>query len=101
MPFVPGLEWKIVFGNFALYVAIYILSGGALGFGDVRLSFLIGMYFGYAQLAVSELLLFNFLSWATASVCIGISRKMEKSNIVDSIPFAPYLFIGPSVALLI
>lgn len=101
MPFVSGLEWKNVFGNFALYVAIYILSGGALGFGDVRLSLLIGMYFGYAQLTVSELLQLNFLSWATASVCIGISRKMGKSKIVDSIPFAPFLFIGPSVALLI
>lgn len=100
LPFVAFENLDIAAANTGLYLAIYIFSRGALGFGDVRLSTLIGMYFGYCQLKLSELFELNFLTWITASVYIAVMKKFKSSMLATSIPFAPFLFIGPAVALL-
>lgn len=86
--------------NTGLYLAIYFLSKGALGFGDVRLSFLLGLYFGYAQLKAPELIEANFYSWGSASIYVALTLIFKGSVPKISIPFAPFLFIGPAITLL-
>lgn len=76
-------------------LAVYLLSRGGMGAGDVKLGAVIGMFLG-GEFTLLALFL-GFLSGALAGVIlIFAGRKGRK----DTIPFAPFLAFGSIVSSL-
>lgn len=100
--FTPWISFEVlavgVF-NLTLYLLLFAFSWGQIGFGDVRLSFLIGLYLGVQEIRFSETLLVNFISWCLASAFVLWGRLRKSSS--DSVPFAPFMFISVMAATLI
>lgn len=86
--------------NLMFYLAIFLISRGAIGFGDVRLSLLIGLYLGQAKLGSDYLFTANFLSWLLAGLAIFLQRFLVKSPYSNRIAFAPFLFLGAALGVL-
>lgn len=79
-------------------LVIHLISPRGMGFGDVRLAAVIGVYTGWISLM--HVLLAIFLGFASASV-VGIAllatrRKGRK----DPVPFGPFLALGAVAAVL-
>lgn len=83
---------------FGLFLLIHLLSPGGMGFGDVRLSGVIGMFLGW--LSVPHVLLGLFLAFLLASA-IGVGLIAVKLRTrKDHIPFGPFLALGAILAVL-
>ena len=84
---------------FALFLLIHLVSPGGMGFGDVRLAGLLGVFLGW--LTLPHVLLGLFLGFLLASVVgVGLivaSRRSRK----DAIPFGPFLALGAVLAVLV
>lgn len=92
----PSLVNHIVWGfiNFALFLSVYLLTKGhGMGFGDVKLAFVIGMLLGYPQSIVWFLL--SFLLGAVVGVLLLVLRI---AKIGEPVPFGPFLIIGAVIA---
>ena len=73
--------------NFLIYLLIYFLTGRKLGFGDVKLSFILGLVF---QSFLSLIYAIN-LSWAMGGVWALLSKQRK-------IAFAPWMLSGACLA---
>lgn len=80
--------------NALLYCALFYLSGQSLGFGDVRLAGLIGLYMGGLDGKVDDLFMMNCLTWVTAGSWVGIRSLQQRKMLSDRIAFAPFMFLG-------
>lgn len=82
---------------FGLFFVIHLVSPRGMGFGDVRLSGIIGMFLGW--LGVPEVLLGLFLAFLLASVVgvglIAVKLRTRK----DHVPFGPFLALGAMLVL--
>jgi leader peptidase (prepilin peptidase) / N-methyltransferase len=77
---------------FAVFFAIHIASPRGMGFGDVRLSFLLGMYLGWLGWGdVAGGLFAGFLYGAVVGVVL-IAVKIRGRK--QQIPFGPFLAAG-------
>ncbi|MGQ0744402.1 MAG: prepilin peptidase [Acidimicrobiales bacterium] len=78
-------------------LVIHLISPGGMGFGDVRLSFILGLFLGWNGLA--EVLIGLFLGFLLGAVIgmalIGLKLKTRK----DHIPFGPFLAAGAALAV--
>ena len=84
--FLPNLITGIVL--FLIFLAIYTLtSGRAMGFGDVKLAFILGFYLGFPQIIIGIYL--AFLTGAAASVILILLGKKRLRG--DTMPFGPFL----------
>jgi prepilin signal peptidase PulO-like enzyme (type II secretory pathway) len=72
---------------------IIITRGRGMGWGDVKLAFLIGIINGYPHNIVAIFL--GFLSGALYSVVMVL---MKKKTVKDTVPFGPFLILGSIVA---
>lgn len=83
--------------GFAVMLVIHIINPAGLGFGDVRLSGLLGAALGWLSLGRVVLGLFlGFLAAALAGLgLMALGRKQGK----DSLPFGPFLIVGALVAI--
>lgn len=72
----------------------YVISRHEIGMGDVKLFMVTGMYLG---LSLNYLLLLTSLILSAVYGCIKVVKKDLKSK--DSIPFAPFVFMGAMVIL--
>ena len=93
-----GYMWDAVQGamaSVAIMLLIYWVSRGGMGFGDVKLAFVLGVWLGLEQSLLCLLLAFIFGGVVGVSLLLtGIkSRK-------DAIPFGPYLCVSGWVSLL-
>jgi leader peptidase (prepilin peptidase)/N-methyltransferase len=82
---------------FGLLFALALVARGGLGFGDVKLAILLGMfltYRGWDILLVGGFLAF-FLGGAVSLLLLAFRIKGRK----DAIPFGPYLVVGAYLAL--
>jgi leader peptidase (prepilin peptidase)/N-methyltransferase len=83
---------------FALMFAVHVASPRGMGFGDVRLSFLLGLGLGY--LGWGEVALGFFLGFLAGSVVgiglVATGRRTRKQHV----PFGPFLAVGTVAALL-
>jgi len=80
----------------ALFV-IHLISPGGMGFGDVRLAFVLGLFLGWLGLAKVLIGLFlGFLLGATIGVVL-IALKLRTRK--DHIPFGPFLAAGATLAV--
>jgi leader peptidase (prepilin peptidase)/N-methyltransferase len=93
----PGvLAGAIAFVAFAL---LHIVSPRSMGFGDVKLAFVLGLFLGY--LGWGELVLGLFLGFLYGAV-IGIGLIVTKLRTRrDHVPFGPFLAAGTMTAVLV
>jgi leader peptidase (prepilin peptidase)/N-methyltransferase len=78
----------------AFFLVLYLVTKGkGLGFGDVKLSFLLGLFLGYPQILVAVFL--AFLTGAFVAVILVISGK---KHFGQTVPFGPFLILGTVVA---
>jgi leader peptidase (prepilin peptidase) / N-methyltransferase len=86
-------------GAFAALLVIHLISPRGMGFGDVRLSGVIGMNLGWISLGHVPLGLFlGFLSATLVSLPLLLLRRKGRK---DPVPFGPFLAFGALVAVLV
>jgi len=87
-----GLSGFLIGG--VLMLLIYILGRGGMGFGDVKLSAVLGFYLGAAG-AVLAVFLASLLAAVVGIVLILSGRKTRR----DAIPFAPFISAAGVIVL--
>ena len=84
---------------FAALFAIHVASPRGMGFGDVRLSFVLGLYLGYlGALDVVVGLFLGFLYGALIGIALMAFRKRGRRQ---HIPFGPFLAAGTLTIVLV
>ncbi len=99
----PHCELKVFITiaiNFCLYAVIFIISRKSLGFGDVRLSLLVGAYIGLWSIAPVSILLSNAYAWSTAMILVVGRWLIDRKSINTRVTFAPHMFFGAALAAL-
>ena len=85
-------------GGFAAMFVLHLLSPRSLGFGDVRLSFVLGLALGWVGGGEVVLGLFlGFLYGALIGVVLIATRTRRRT---DHVPFGPFLAAGALTAIL-
>lgn len=75
---------------FLFFLAIYLLTQGrGMGFGDVKLSFLLGLFFGFPQIVA--VLYTAFLTGAAFSIILIL---LGKKRLKETIVFGPFLVLA-------
>ena len=83
----------------ALMLAIYSISRGGMGDGDVRMSPLLGLYLGYLNPGLAAVgLFFGFLIGAFVGVTVMVAGHRDRKT---AIPFGPFMAIGTVVAVFV
>lgn len=81
--------------TFLFFLALFLgTRGRGMGFGDVKLSFLLGFFLGFPQIIVC--LYTAFLTAALFSLILIIIKKKKLHG--DTISFGPFLILGAAVA---
>lgn len=94
-----GSILRAIGGAAAYFVAMYVLAiiaRGALGFGDVKLAFLIGLftgYLGWGEVVVAGV--GGFILGGVVSVVLLLSGRFGRK---DAIPFGPFMIVAGLVA---
>ncbi len=92
------LLWTLL-GSLVLYFIFYILHsafrGRAMGGGDVKLAFLVGLITGWPNMIVAV-----YASVLTGAAVIVILMSLKKKKFGETVPFGPFLVIGTYLALL-
>jgi prepilin signal peptidase PulO-like enzyme (type II secretory pathway) len=79
----------------AFFLAIYLITKSkGLGFGDVKLAFLMGLFLGFPDIVVA--LCFAFFSGAISGIVLMLAKKKELKS---ELPFGPFLVAGTFFAL--
>jgi leader peptidase (prepilin peptidase)/N-methyltransferase len=91
-----GIDYLISATCSALFFFIIWLfsKGMAMGFGDVKLAFLLGLILGYPNIIVGVFL--GFLFGAIIGLIMVIFQKRQ---IKSEVPFAPFLLAGSFIAI--
>ena len=103
---VSGIIYAYYFGNMwdavqgamasvAIMLVIYWASRGGMGFGDVKLAFVLGVWLGLEQSILCLLLAF-ILGGVVGVLLLLTGLKTRK----DAIPFGPYLCVSGWVRIL-
>lgn len=80
---------------FLFFLSIYIFTKGkGMGFGDVKLAFLLGLFFGFPKIVL--VLYIAFLTGAAFSIILII---VGKKRLRETIVFGPFLVLGSFVVL--
>ena len=93
-----GNMWDAVHGamtSVAIILVIYWASRGGMGFGDVKLAFVLGVWLGFEQSLLCLLLAF-ILGGVVGVLLLLTGLKTRK----DAIPFGPYLCVSGWVSFL-
>ncbi|MGQ0804047.1 MAG: prepilin peptidase [Actinomycetota bacterium] len=84
--------------GFAAMFVLHVLSPRSMGFGDVKLSFVLGLalgWLGWGQLVLG--LFLAFLYGAVVGVVLMVLRRRGRK---DQVPFGPFLAAGTLTAVL-
>lgn len=80
---------------FLFFLAIYLLTRGrGMGFGDVKLVFLLGLFFGFPKIIFT--LYIAFLTGAAFSIILIL---LGKKKLKGTIAFGPFLVIGSIIVM--
>ena len=82
----------VAVGTTAIYLILFILSRGALGMGDVKFAFPLGLTVGWYAPEFWLMAIFSSFSCAGVVALIGIAAKRITRN--SPIAFGPYMFLG-------
>jgi leader peptidase (prepilin peptidase)/N-methyltransferase len=78
---------------------IHLISPSGMGFGDVRLSFLLGLFLGWLSYShVISGLFLGFLLGALVGLVLVALRLRSRT---DHVPFGPFLAAGAALAVLV
>ena len=80
---------------FALMLIIYLLARGGMGFGDVKLAALLGLYLGPAPVILA--LLLSFIVGAAAGILLMVLKLKGRK---DMLPLGPFLALGTFFTML-
>ena len=84
-------------GYFLALLVPALLTGGAIGMGDVKLAFLLGLFAGYGRWEVALLAGVGAFALAGAvSVLLLVLRVLARD---DHIPFGPFMVVAAWVAI--
>jgi leader peptidase (prepilin peptidase) / N-methyltransferase len=84
---------------FLAFLVLYVISPRAMGFGDVKLAFVLGLFLGW--LGVGETVLGLFLGFAYGAVIgIGLIVTGVRTR-KDHVPFGPFLAAGALTAIFV
>ncbi len=96
-----GLLWAVAGGTayFGVMFILALISRGGLGFGDVKMSFLIGIFAGYLSLGhVVVAGVGAFLLGGVVALVLLVTRRSSRK---DSIPFGPFMTVAGIGAVLL
>ncbi len=83
-------HFLVGFFAFLFFLLIFLVTlGKGMGFGDVKLVFLLGFFLGYPNIIVA--LFLSFLIGAIMGIGLIL---MKKKNRKSEVPFGPFLLIG-------
>jgi prepilin signal peptidase PulO-like enzyme (type II secretory pathway) len=83
------------FGAFLFFLLLYLLTRGrGMGFGDVKLAFLLGLVLGFP--GVFYAIYIAFLTGGLAGIILILWKKKTMKS---SVPFGPFLIIGAFISL--
>ena len=83
---------------FAVLFVLHLVSPASMGFGDVRLSFVLGLFLGWFGLGhVVTGLFLGFTLGAVVGVGLMVTGRRGRK---DSVPFGPFLAGGAALAVL-
>ena len=77
------------------YIFYLVTKKDGMGGGDIKLSFLLGLYLGFPRILVA--LYIAFLTGAFISIILILWRKKRFQK--DSLPFGPFLIISSVISL--
>jgi leader peptidase (prepilin peptidase) / N-methyltransferase len=81
-----------------LLLLVHLVSPRGMGFGDVRLSFVLGLFLGW--LSLRHVFLGLFLGFLLGSVAGLVLIALRRRGRKDHIPFGPFLAAGAVLAVL-
>ncbi len=83
------------FGASFFFLLIYLISQGQwMGFGDVKLSFLMGLHLGFPNILVAL-----FSAFFTGAIIGLILIAQNKKTLKSIVPFGPFLVFGTFLAM--
>ena len=89
---ITGILFGII--NFLLYFAIFYMSRKNIGYGDVRLSGLVGLYLGGINGNLSDLATMNCFCWGIAGFWALLRSMQKRERLIERLAFAPFMFAG-------
>jgi leader peptidase (prepilin peptidase)/N-methyltransferase len=100
---IDGFRFSL--SNFLFYCLLYFLSRKKLGGGDVKLAIPIGIFLGFFP--NGSILYASFISFFLAGIYLVLAilvrfilKRQNKGWLSQSIPIAPFLFVGATISLL-
>lgn len=101
LPFLSlsSVEYALI--NYCGYRFLFHVTRGAIGYGDVRLASLIGLYSGSFFNSTYYLIFINLLSLIIAGCCAITLLIIDRRALRERIPFAPFMFLGLIFALVL
>ena len=98
MEFEISKIWNFILAGIAagfFFLAIVLATRGkAMGVGDVKLAFFMGLLLGWPAILVA--LFFSFLIGAIIGIILML---LKKKTLKSEVPFGPFLVIGTYMAL--
>lgn len=95
IPTPPTSALLSALGAAGFFLFIFLVSrGSAMGFGDVKLAFLMGLFLGWPNILVA--LFTAFLSGAIVGIILIL---LKKKGMKSEVPFGPFLISGTFFAL--
>lgn len=89
-------NWPSAIGVAAFFLFLFFITKGrGMGFGDVKLVFLLGLILGFPNIVVA--LYFAFLTGAAIGIILMLGGK---KSLKSHVPFGPFLILGTLFALL-
>lgn len=83
-------------GSFLFLYSIYLITKGkGMGFGDVKLAFLMGLVLGWPKIIVAF-----YLAFLTGAIIGIILILLRKAKLKQKIAFGPFLVLGTMIAYL-
>jgi leader peptidase (prepilin peptidase)/N-methyltransferase len=86
-------------GAFAFLFLLHVAAPRSMGFGDVRLAALIGLYLGW--LGLLQVPIGLFLGFLLGAVVGSVALVASRSGLRTKIPFGPFLAAGAILAVLV
>jgi leader peptidase (prepilin peptidase)/N-methyltransferase len=77
--------------TFSVYVALYLLSRGSLGMGDVKFAFPLGLCIGWYS--AEKWLVTIYVTFLLAGLVVAIGLVSKRMSRKSKLAFGPYMFI--------
>lgn len=89
------------FVNYLVFELLHRLTKKGLGKGDVRLSLLIGIYIGHFSPHWQTWVYSNAISWILGGIVAMSLLLLRRKRLGDRLAFAPFMFVGLYLSLVI